>query len=109
MHNISSLPAASRATTLTYRTHSHPSNRSTWRISRKQVGDPPYLRNLTRFRMVLVHLSKNQMCSEVPLEPICRKAIGTSPGPHFRRRFRLRGAVVLPYTPPDLVRTLLAM
>src|ERR1700727_1329450 len=32
------------------------------------------------------------------------KGFRSPSGPQFRRRFRLRGAVVLPYTPADLVR-----
>ena len=57
--------------------------------SGEQVGDPPDLRNLTRLRMVPVHVIQNRIVPGVPVEPICRKAL-----------IPIRAAVQAPFPAP---------
>jgi hypothetical protein len=94
MLTISSLPAASRATTQTYRTHSRSSNQALkgfWKASGRSARPPkPYpIPNDADARY-----SKIEFVPGVPPRPICRKAFDLSTGPHLTGRFRLRGAVV---------------
>ena len=93
MHTISSLPAASRATTLTYRTHSYPSNQTRegfWKTSGRSARPPkPYLiPNDADARYPKSNLSQESRCDRFA------ERLSIQYGATLRRPFRLRGAVL---------------